>query len=319
MRPEELRDLAALLAPGRNILVGVSGGIDSMVLLDVLHQNRESLGKDFKVLHVDHRISPSSGDWARFVQGYCDDRGIPCAVVTVDVAQYGNNLEHAARKARYNAFTEMDPDMIVLAHHANDQLETFFLKLFRGSGLKGLRCMSKSSPSWIDPEILLVRPLLDWDKERILGYASEHGIPNVEDLSNADTRMDRNWIRHDLWPLIINRNEIADVNVLRSINLLNEAWELTQDLALIDIKRTTLPDGSLDWLKLRDLSLPRLKNMILHILDENDVIGFSTHHVEEFSRSLLNADMDSRNEMRVKGLMFRKIGKKVVYGPTSVV
>lgn len=315
MTSDEQKELARLLEPGTDILVGVSGGVDSMVLLDILHQNRRILRKDFRVLHVDHRISPHSREWAQFVQDYCDQRQIPCEIAVVDVAGFGNNLEHAARQARYDAFARSDPDMIVLAHHANDQLETFFLKLFRGSGLKGLRCMRKSSPSWIDPRIQLVRPLLDWTKERIADHAAEHGVPNIEDLSNKDTTFDRNWIRHELWPLISKRNEIADINVTRSIGLLDEAWELTQNLAQIDRGSCSTADGNLDWTRLRSLSVPRIKNLFLHILDDHNVTGFSTHHVEEFCRSLLNADMDSRNEMRVKGLTFRKIGKKVVYGP----
>lgn len=314
MSSHELKELAELLAPGERIIVGVSGGVDSMVLLDILHRNKEILRKEFKVLHVNHHISPQSGEWAQFVTEYCEARGIPHEVVDVDITKYGKNLEHAARQARYAAFAAQNTDMIVLAHHLNDQCETFFLKLFRGSGLKGLRCMDKSSPSWIDPSVRLVRPLLGWSKEQIQHYADAHGVPNIEDLSNGDTRFDRNWIRHDLWPLIIERNEIADVNVLRSINLLGEAWELTQDLAQIDQKNCVNSDGSLDWIGLRQLNLPRLKNLILHILDQNNIVGFSTHHIEDFAKSLINADMDSKNELRVKGFVMRKIGKKVVHG-----
>jgi tRNA(Ile)-lysidine synthase len=314
MQPNELRKLATLLGPGERIVVGVSGGIDSMVLVDILHRNRSFLRKDFKVLHVDHHISAESAMWAQFVQDWCDVRGIPCEVVDVDITQHGNNLEHAARQARYGAFAGQQADMIVLAHHANDQCETFFLKLFRGSGLKGLRCMSKSAPSWIDPNVLLVRPLLDWTKDRIKDYAETHGVDNIEDHSNSDTKFDRNWIRHDLWPLISERNEIADINVQRTIGLLNESWELTQDLARMDLARCRNPDNTLNWFTLSELSLPRLKNLILHILDQNSITGFSTHHVEDFARSLPAGDLDSRNELRVKSFVMRKIGKKVVYG-----
>lgn len=314
MQNHELKELAKLLDPGKRIIVGVSGGVDSMVLVDILHKNRSFLNKDFKVLHVDHRISPDSAMWAQFVQDWCDVRGIPCEIVDVDITKHGNNMEHAARQARYMAFADQQADMLVLGHHANDQCETFFLKLFRGSGLKGLRCMNKSSPSWIDPNVTLVRPLLSWTKDRIKDYAIEHGVQNIEDLSNSNTKFDRNWIRHDLWPIITQRNEIADINMMRTIGLLNESWELTQDLARIDIGYCCNSDGSMDWTKVRMLSMPRLKNLILHILDQDSVTGFSTHHVEEFAKSLLFANMDSRNEMRVKGFTMRKIGKKIVYG-----
>jgi tRNA(Ile)-lysidine synthase len=311
---EELERIKDLLAPGEDILVGVSGGVDSMVLLDILHRNRGFFCKDFKVLHVNHHISKHSDSWARFVADHCESLGVRYEIADVDVAGYGNNLEHAARQARYAAFAERSADMLVLAHHANDQIETFFLKLFRGSGLKGLRCMKDSAPSWVDPDVRLVRPLLAWGRDQILDYAERYGVPNIEDESNGDTRFNRNWIRHELWPLISDRNEIADVNLLRSIALIEESWSLTQDLAQIDLESCSTSNGQLDWTKVRQLSMPRLKNLILHLLDQDNVTGFSTHHVEEFSRSLLNADMDSRNEMRVKGFTMRKLGKKIAYG-----
>lgn len=313
MQQHELKELKALLEPGQRILVGVSGGIDSMVLADILWRNREYLSKDFNVLHVDHQIHPESANWAKFVEDWCAERSIPCKTVRVDISKFGNNLERAARQARYEAFANERADAILLAHHADDQCETFFLKLFRGSGLKGLRCMNKSSPSWIDPTVTLLRPLLGWNKERILNYAENYGVPNIEDVSNADTTFDRNWIRHDLWPLILKRNEIADINLQRSIALINEGWELTQDLAQIDLQACSNADGSLDWRKVVTLSRPRLKNLILHILDQHNVTGFSTHHVEEFVRSLNTADLDSRNELKVKGFVVRKTGKKIVF------
>lgn len=318
MQRHELKELKTLMAPGNKIILGVSGGVDSMVLLDILHRNRSFLCKDFSVLHVDHQINSESANWANFVQNYCNERDIPCKVVAVDITKHGNNLERAARQARYEAFAAQKSDMIILAHHADDQCETFFLKLFRGSGLKGLRCMNKSSPSWIDNNVTLLRPLLDWSKDRILDYAEHYRVTNIEDSSNRNTTFDRNWIRHDLWPLIINRNEIADINLLRSIALINEGWELTQDLARIDFTACQNLDGSLDWRKVTQLSGPRVKNLILHILDQHGVTGFSTHHVEEFVKSLNAATLDSRNEFKVKDFVIKKHGKKIVYETATI-
>lgn len=313
MQEHELKELKDLLEPYNKIVVGVSGGVDSMVLLDILHRNRNFLSKDFKVLHVDHQINSESANWAKFVENWCKERLIPCEAVAVDITKHGNNIERAARQARYEAFAQQDSDMIVLAHHADDQCETFFLKLFRGSGLKGLRCMNKSAPSWIDPNVQLLRPLLNWNKERIRNYAEIHNIEHIEDVSNADIAFDRNWIRHEVWPLIMKRNEIADINLQRSIALINEGWELTQELAAIDLNNCQNTDGTLDWRKIKQLSHVRMKNLILHILDQNNVTGFSTYHVEDFVKSLSNATLDSRNEMKVKSFVVRKTGKKIVF------
>lgn len=313
MQPHELRELKDLLAPAENIIVGVSGGVDSMVLADILYRNRDYLNKDFKVLHVDHQIHPESATWAKFVADWCRERSVPYEAVQVDLTGFGNNIERAARQARYQAFAEQHADMIILGHHADDQCETFFLKLFRGSGLKGLRCMSKSAPSWIDPSVILLRPLLNWSKERIQNYAIDNDVPNIEDSSNTDTTFDRNWIRRELWPHVMERNAIADINLHRSIALINEGWELTQDLARIDLVNCQNPDGSLDWRRVVLLSKSRIKNLILHILDQNGITGFSTHHVEDFVKCLNIATLDSRNELRVKNFILRKVGKKIVF------
>jgi tRNA(Ile)-lysidine synthase len=313
MQPHELKELKNLLAPANRIVVGVSGGVDSMVLLDILHRNREYFQKEFKVLHVDHQINPESANWAKFVKDYCNTNSIECEIAAVDISKFGNNIERAARQARYEAFAAQKAEMIILAHHADDQCETFFLKLFRGSGLKGLRCMNKVGPSWIDPNVTLLRPLLTWNKDRIKNHAEDYRVPNIEDLSNNDVRFDRNWIRHELWPTVMRRNEIADINLQRSIALISEGWELTQDLAEIDFNNCKNPDGSLDWRRVILLSKPRVKNLILHILDQNNITGFSTHHVEDFVKSLNTADLDSKNELKVKGFVMRKTGKKIVF------
>ena len=264
-------------------------------------------------MHVNHKISPESANWANFVKDYCNEVDVPCEVVEVDISKFGNNIERAARQARYEAFARQPFKKIMLGHHGDDQCETFFLKLFRGSGLKGLRCMSKIGPSWIDPQVTLLRPLLTWNKDRITNYATDHNVPNIEDLSNSDVRYDRNWIRHELWPTVIKRNEIADINLHRSIALINEGWELTQDLAKIDLESCKNSDGSLDWSRVVLLSKSRVKNLILYILDQNSVTGFSTHHIEDFVKSLNTADLDSRNELNVKGFVIRKTGKKIVF------
>lgn len=317
MQPNELNELKELLAPADRIIVGVSGGVDSMVLLDILHRNRNFFQKDFKVLHVDHQLQPESASWAKFVKDYCDQHSLECEISPVDISGFGNNVERAARQARYEAFAEQNSDMIILAHHSDDQCETFFLKLFRGSGLKGLRCMTQVGPSWIDPNVTLLRPLLNWSKDRIRNYAQDNHVPYIQDASNFDTRYDRNWIRHELWPVILKRNEIADINLHRSIALISEGWELTRDLAQIDLETCSNSDGTLDWKKLIGLSSVRCKNLIIHILDQHQITGFSVHHIEEFIRGLYTANLDSRNELKIRDFYIRKVGKRIICGEKS--
>lgn len=308
------KNLASLLSNSDKILIGVSGGADSMALLHMISQERDNLRKDIKVLHVNHHIHRDSNAWAKLVRDYCDEISMPCEVVDVDVSKWGNNLEQAARRSRYDAFSKQDYDTILLAHHADDQVETFFLKLFRGSGPKGLRCMSHSSPCWFNANKTVVRPLLDMTKAQLESYVIDHGVPYAVDPSNSDISYDRNWLRNVLVPMIRERNEIADVNIRKSVSIQNESYELMTDLARIDLSAVTLPNGDMDWRKIKLLSLPRLKNLIMFICAERSLMDVSIHHVESFARGLLAADEESRNEMRLREFHMFKRGKRVMIG-----
>lgn len=309
IKPEKL---AEILSKSDRAIIGVSGGADSMALLHVILQNRKKNNKDFKVLHINHNLHPDSGKWAQFVKDYCFKNNMPCEIANVDVSDWGNNLEQAARKARYNAFSTQNRDTVILAHHANDQLETFFLKLFRGSGVKGLRCMQDSTVSWFDKSIKLVRPLLSVTRYDIMKYIEYHSIPFIEDPSNLDLRFDRNWIRNKLLPFIQDRNEIADINILKSISIQSDTYNLMCDLAKIDLSNCEISKSELDWKKLKTLSLSRLKNLIMFICNDHNLIDVSINHVEQFANGLLTADYDSKNEMRLKNFRMYKHGKRVL-------
>jgi tRNA(Ile)-lysidine synthase len=303
------QELVEMLTGAGRILIGVSGGADSMALLHVILRNRQKINSDFKVLHVNHQLNPQSKHWVRVVRDYCELNHMPFECVQVDVSQWGKNEEQAARKARYHAFTQQDFDTLLLAHHANDQMETFFLKLFRGSGAKGLRCMSKKAPCWFDMTKTVVRPLLSVRRSDIEDYVTANGIPYVTDPSNDDLRYDRNWIRHELIPLLEERNTAADINILRSVEFQAEVYALMSDLGEIDRKTCTRTDGNLDWDKVRQLGLARIKNLVMHICASHNLVDVSTHHVEQFAKGLLSANMDSRNELRLKDFSIKKIGK----------
>lgn len=301
-----------LLADSNRILIGVSGGADSMALLHMIAQERNKLNKYFKVLYVNHQINSESAAWANVVRDYCESIDMPYECVVVDISEWGNNQEQAARRSRYDAFAKQDCDTIVLAHHADDQVETFFLKLFRGAGPKGLRCMSMTSPCWFDMSKRVIRPLLEYTKPELVDYAKLHNVPYVVDPSNADISYDRNWIRNCLMPMIQERNEIADINIRKVAAIQDEAYSLMNDLARIDLGFVRLPSGELDWRKLKTLSLQRVKNLVMYICAERNLVDVSIHHVESFSRGLLAADDDSRNELRMREFHMYKRGKRII-------
>jgi tRNA(Ile)-lysidine synthase len=307
----DIGHLNSLLVNSNRILVGVSGGADSMALLHQIVQYRDILDKEFKVLHVDHQISKHSGAWADIVVDYCQQHGVPCEVVKVNLDGLGNNLEQAARKARYAAFTDQSCDTILLAHHANDQVETFFLKMFRGSGPKGLSGMQAVSPCWFDTSKIVVRPLLNVFRHDIEQYVADNDIPFVTDPSNSDIKFDRNWIRQYVVPMLQDRNEIADISILKVMKIQEETASLITDLAELDVSRCVNSDGSFDWYKIKNMSAARIKNMFIHLCCQRNSVDIKTKQIEMFVMGLLNASLDSNNEMLLEKVRVYKRGKRV--------
>lgn len=293
-------------------LIGVSGGIDSMVLLHWISQNLDKFKVPVKVMHINHKLHPDSDSWAEFVRMTCDNLDLPLEIKEVTVSNYGKNLEFAARTARYTEFCKTGADTLILAHHMNDQIETFFLKLFRGSGIRGLKSMPIATPCWYDENVQIIRPLLNVSRSTIEAYAAYNDIKYCEDPSNKNIKYDRNYIRNVIWPVVIDRFDIADINIAKSIDLLGEAWELTSILADQDLKACENEDGTLNWLKIKELGQLRIKNLILHILGLNKVYGYSIGHIEQFSNGLVNATSDSKNELSLNGFKLRKHGHRII-------
>ncbi len=196
----------------RPLVLAVSGGVDSLVLLHLLVDLREEMGLDLFVCHVDHAMRDVSADDARYVEMLCETWGVPCYTERVDVWKRvrlaGESPEEAARNLRYGVLRRYAKKLggayIVLAHHAGDQAETVLLHLLRGSGTTGLGGMRIVSGD-------LVRPLLSFDKQEIEAYARAHDIVPREDETNSDITYLRNRVRHVLLPELASyQPQIAD-------------------------------------------------------------------------------------------------------------
>jgi tRNA(Ile)-lysidine synthase len=179
---------------GKRILVGLSGGIDSVVLLHALAQ-RDKVA----AAHIHHGLSPNADRWARFCRRLCKQLGVPLTVRRVRVAKRN---EAAARKARYAALRELRFDVLALAHQLDDQAETVLMNLLRGAGPRGARGMPMRAGFH---GRVLVRPLLDVPREAITAYAREHRLEWVEDESNASDAFTRNFLRLRIGPLLSER------------------------------------------------------------------------------------------------------------------
>jgi tRNA(Ile)-lysidine synthase len=303
--------LNKILGSTSSAILGISGGVDSMCLLDWFYRNRDQIKYKWRVVHINHSIAQESNVWSDHVVNECKKRDIDCSSISVDLSNRGNNLEYAARHARYEAFANQPEDTVVLAHHQNDQVETFFLKVFRGSGVKGLRGMQEVSECWYNQKQTIIRPLLNVSKAQLVHYAEQYNITYCEDPSNADTSFDRNWIRNKVWPIINDRFSIADVNITRCMSYLTESWELSKELAELDFNTCSLSENALDWNKVKAMSQLRIKNLLLHIMDMKNATGFSTHQINQWAKSLKTSDINSKTELRTKDIRIVKHGPKL--------
>ena len=208
-----------LLTPAEPVWVGVSGGVDSMVLLHVLH----ALGHPCFAAHVDHGLRGAESDGDReMVASYCVLHGIPFRSTSVDVhalaMRPGMSTQMAARELRYAWFHELiaeRPIPFALAHHADDAVETLFIDLLRGTGVRGWGSIAPKAGGF-------VRPLLCVGRAEVMRYAEEHGVPFREDSSNADPTYLRNRIRHELMPLLDRMRPGARAAMARSVALLRD-------------------------------------------------------------------------------------------------
>ncbi len=206
-------DFSFLDSPGiSRVIVGLSGGVDSVVLL---HAVTEVAKQPVIALHINHHLHDRAEEAATFCRSLDGRDGVRVQVIDVDVAKDGS-LETRAREARYAAFEGFlqQGDVLLLAHHADDQVETALFKLFRGSrvfGLEGMPVARELGAAY------LCRPLLAAGRDDILAYAHARNLKWIEDPTNQDLTPDRNFIRQELLPLINSRFPAARSAILASI------------------------------------------------------------------------------------------------------
>jgi tRNA(Ile)-lysidine synthase len=187
---------------GKRVAVGLSGGVDSVVVLHLLRALAKESGFSVSAIHVHHGLSPNADAWARFCRALCRAWKIPITVRRVRVTRAGKGLEAAARVARYRCYRALRADAIALGHQLDDQAETVLMNLLRGAGLAGASGMRAKAEFH---EKLLLRPLLDVSREAILRYAKANRLRWIEDESNLDESLTRNYLRRRVGPLLTAR------------------------------------------------------------------------------------------------------------------
>lgn len=222
-----------MIQPGTAVVVGVSGGPDSVALLHLLASMREEMDFRLVAAHLDHALRASSQAEAHFVRNVAQQLGIAAHVRRQDVAEHarshGISVEEAGRRIRYDFFADVriasGAHSIATAHHREDAIETFLLRIFRGSSLTGLRGI-------LPVRGHIIRPLIDAARAEILEYLRHEKIDYIQDTTNLDSETDRNFIRNRLVPLIAERFPGYAGSLKRTMDLIaaEEAYlELASD------------------------------------------------------------------------------------------
>ena len=203
LNPRYIVDTVAM-RPDNQLVLALSGGLDSMVLLHLLAQARQLQPFTLSAVYVHHGISLHADSWAEFCAAQCARLQVAFATRKVNIAG-SDNLEHKAREARYQALAEFvssDKHMLLTAHHSDDQLESLLLALKRGSGPAGLSGIAQQRGFAAG---VMLRPLLAFSRQELVHYARQYQLQWIEDDSNSDMRFDRNFIRHQLTPVLRQR------------------------------------------------------------------------------------------------------------------
>jgi tRNA(Ile)-lysidine synthase len=254
------------LAPGSRWCVAYSGGLDSTVLLHALHAvSKLSDGIILRAVHINHGWHVDAHQWAEHCAAVCHDLEIACQVQTLSGVEVGGEgREAAARRARYQVFEDslMPDEVLFTAHHQDDQVETVMLRLLRGAGPKGIGSIAERGRfggGW------LVRPLLGFGRQDLERYARDAKLTWIDDPSNADTTLDRNYLRHTVLPALRRRWPGMGETLGRAARLSAEAAGLLEVLAESD-RREIMPGDTVDVAMLGKLSADRQRNALRHIL-----------------------------------------------------
>ncbi|GMR01505.1 MAG: tRNA lysidine(34) synthetase TilS [Gammaproteobacteria bacterium] len=312
--------LESLHKPSLNkkYVIAYSGGVDSLVLLHCFKQ----VDAVVRAVHVHHGLQAVADDWVTHCQQTCEQLDIPLDVIYVDAKQkQGTSPEESARNARYQALQDnlTEGECLVTAQHLNDQAETLLLQLFRTASTAGLSAM----PAYRQfGEHVHIRPLLSFSRKEIESFAKQKNLHWVEDPSNQDVTYDRNFLRKDILPLLENRwpeviTQLSTVASLQSNNL-----QVLEDMAVIDLANAHAHVLStqknqfyvcvfevvsmLSMEKLKQLSSPRLLNLLRYWIIVTLETQPTRNLLEEIEKSLIDSQQDANPDIVFSGYAFRK-------------
>lgn len=295
------------------IYLGYSGGLDSCVLLHILCQN-ESVRQKLTAIHINHGLSPHAQDWVKQTQAICHDYSIRYQDYSVTIKQK-SNIEASARQERYAIFDKLlshDKTVLLLAHHQNDQAETLLLHLLRGSGIDGLAAM----PEWRSlGQGQLYRPLLTMSRYTLEEYARKHALTWIKDESNDSLGFDRNFLRHQIMPLLQERWPGLVKNLSRSAAHCAVAKEQIDDRAK-SVLPSLLEDQRTDVISIKALiQHPRdMQKVLLRCwIEQQGGKKPSQVQLERILDEIIPASIDANPLVSWKGGEVRRYQEKLYF------
>lgn len=288
------------------IVIAYSGGVDSQVLLYALAslQAKGLIQTNISVFHANHGISEHAAHWQAIAKQQAEQFDFPFITANLNVKkQAQQSLEALARDARYNAMKTLLPNgsCVVTGHHRNDQVESFLLALKRGAGVNGLGAMQMITSLG---ELTLARPLLSHSRLEIVEYARQHQLQWIEDDSNSDTQFDRNFLRHQVIPLMEERWQGFTKTVARSAQHCQEANHLLKELAEQDYQLVKTQSG-LSIAELSKLSAARFNHVIRHTIALAGGTMPSVAQLQQ-ARQQLFSEQDKVPEAKLGSLVCRR-------------
>jgi tRNA(Ile)-lysidine synthase len=274
--------------------IAYSGGLDSQVLLFLCNLIKKNLPLKLKVIHIHHGLSPYADDWAAFCQNQCNQMSLDYLEKKIQLTiRKGESIEEKARNKRYEQFAHclQADDILLTAHHQDDQAETVLLQLFRGAGLEGLAAMPSFKPfskGWH------ARPFLRVTRSQLHDLALTHQLTWLRDESNENISFSRNFIRHHILPLLKKRWPTVNETITRSASHCAEAMSLLNDYVIKSYSNTVgSQPNTLSIYKLLNYSTIEQKKILRHWIKSQNYLVPNTKRLKDIQKSLLLAGKDS--------------------------
>ena len=300
--------LMASLPETRQFLVGFSGGADSTALLHALYENRAELQAPFHAIHFHHGLNAGADDWQQHCREFCLERGIEFTSRNLEIRQVsGTSTEEESRNLRYQAIGEtlQAGDIYLTAHHADDQAETLFLNLMRGSGVEGLAGipdLRRLGKGWV------ARPLLNTGRDELEAFLNRHDIAWLEDPSNKDESFDRNFLRNSLFPQLETRWPGVVRRLTRSARTARMTATALADFLDAHCEALLCDRYKMPLSPLLQLKSPMRALVLRQWLRRQEIPALSEARLNEFLRQLATATSDGQPEVRWGGWQLKRFG-----------